>query len=223
MKTAIILAAGRGERLKPITNFHPKALCMIYDEPVIQYHINSLIKAGFNKLIINHAYLGWKIREYINSLKNIELEIIFSPEPPGGLETGGGIFNALPYLGKEPFVAINADIYTDYSLSSLKPPQNSLGHLVLTKNQNKPGDFGIDDSQFINNDKKDFIFTGVACYLPELFKNSKIGRYSITPILRETAKKQQLTGEIYDGVWFDIGTVEQLRLAKNSQKIPKPL
>jgi N-acetyl-alpha-D-muramate 1-phosphate uridylyltransferase len=214
MKTAMILAAGRGERLKPLTEFRPKALCQVHDIPVIEYHISNLAKAGFERIIINHSYLGWKIRQYLNKLPNVDLDIIYSPEPPGGLETGGGIFNALSNLGSEPFIVINADIYTDYDLSLLKLPENSLGHLVLTKNQNtcKRGDFGISKQHLINNDKE-LTFTGIACYHHELFKSLKEGRYSITPILREMAKNNQITGEIHNGSWFDIGTVEQLNLA----------
>lgn len=219
MKNAMILAAGRGERLKPITDIQPKALCKINNIPVLEHHLLNLEKAEFEKVIINHAYLGFKIRQHVKSIKNLSLQIIFSPEPPGGLETGGGIFQALPHFGEEPFTVINADIYSDYDLKMLKLPKNSLGHLVLVeKNSMHNGDFGINENnKYLKNDNKTHIFTGIACYSPKLFSNCKIGRYSITPILRNKTDQNKITGEVYSGSWFDIGTISQLEnVCKNT-------
>ena len=209
----MILAAGRGERLKPITEIQPKALCRINDEPVIKYHLINLAKAGFEKVIINHSYLGWKIKDYISGLKDLGLEIIFCPEPPGGLETGGGIFNALSYFKNNHFLVINADVYTDFDLTKVKKPTNSLAHIILYENTKLgPGDFGILNNKVIN-EKREFIFTGIGCYHAEMFNSIEPGRYSLTPILRNLANTNQLHGEIHTGTWFDIGTVEQLKLA----------
>ncbi len=214
MKSAMILAAGRGERLKPLTITNPKALCEINNTPIIDYHIQNLIKAGYTKIIINHAYLGWKIRNHINELrKQLTIEIIFCPEPPGGYETGGGIYNALKYFGTEKFAVINADIYTDYDLSKLHLPNNSLAHLVLVENKPK-GDFGLANKNLINNNKE-YVFTGIAYYHSSLFSNAILGRYSITPILRQLADKNKITGEVYHGKWIDIGTIEKLNQANN--------
>lgn len=211
MKNAMILAAGRGERLKPITITTPKALCEIKNIPVIDYHIHNLINAGYSKVIINHAYLGWKIRKHIHALRNqLPIEIIFSPEPPGGYETGGGIYNALKHFDKESFAVINADIFTDYNFKNLHLPSNSSAHLVLVKNSSKPkGDYGLSDNNLINNNNE-YIFSGIACYHTSIFLDSILGRYSITPIIRRLANQHKITGEIHDGKWFDIGTIERL-------------
>ena len=215
MKTALIFAAGRGERLRPITDAKPKALCTVHDIPLIEHHIVNLVAAGFERLIINHAYLGGQIRRHLSNGARWGIEIDYSPEPPGALETGGGIVNALPLLGKNPFITVNADIFCDYPFAALNCPENSLVHLVLV---NKPayspqGDFGLSETHELDNNKRDFTFSGIACYRPELFQNHKPGRYSVTPLLRQLAINKQATGEMYSGVWFDIGSPERLALA----------
>ncbi len=215
MKTAMILAAGRGMRLRPLTDRQPKALCTVHDVPLIEYHITQLAKAGFMRLIINHAYLGGQIRQQLGQGARWGVEIYYAPEPPGGLETGGGIVNALPLLGKEPFLTVNADIFTDYDFTTLIWPAESLVHLVLV---NKPphiqqADFGLSAANQLDNNGRDYIFSGIACYQPALFNHLSPGRYSITPLLRELATRQKATGELYQGKWLDIGSPEQLRLA----------
>ena len=219
IKTAMILAAGRGERLKPITDFQPKALCTVHNIPLIEYHVANLACAGFNRLIVNHAYLGDQIRQHLGHGARWGIEIYYSPEPPGGLETGGGIVNALPLLGNQPFVTVNADIFTDYHFSALKLPVTSLAHLVLVK---KPpyvgqGDFGISKSLQLDDINRDYTFSGIACYRPEVFNGCRPGRYSVTPLLRQLAMSGQATGELYRGKWFDIGTLERLQLANTCQ------
>lgn len=215
MKTAMILAAGRGERLKPITELHPKALCKVHDLPLIEYHIAGLARAGFQRLIINHAYLGGKIRQQVGDGMRWGVEICYAPEPPGGLETGGGIVNALPLLGKEPFVTVNADIYTDYDFATLQLPTTSLVHLVLVE---KPfyypnGDFNLLAPNLVSNLDRKYTFPGIACYHPEVFQQKAMGRYSVTPILRQLSEKKCVTGEIYHGKWIDIGSLERLEWA----------
>lgn len=214
IKTAMILAAGRGERLRPTTDFQPKALCTVHNIPLIEYHVANLACAGFNRLIVNHAYLGDQIRQHLGHGVRWGIEIYYSPEPPGGLETGGGIVNALPLLGNQPFITINADIFTDYHFSELKLEVPSLAHLVLVK---KPpyadkGDFGIVKSQLLDNINRDYTFSGIACYRPEVFSGCRPGRYSVTPLLRQLAMGGKATGEIFRGKWFDIGTLERLQL-----------
>lgn len=218
MNTAMILAAGRGERLKPITEFIPKPLCKIEQIPLIEYHVRNLVKAGFKRIIINHAYLGGKIRQYLQDGKRFGVEIIYSPEPPGGLETKGGIINALPLLGQDPFLTINADIFTDYDLSKIKLNEDSLAHLVLVSKPAylKTADFDLDVNAKICNDNRQYTFAGISCYKPELFINEKPQRSSLAPLLRELAAKKQISGEIYHGKWFDIGTHEGLQVAKAS-------
>lgn len=211
MKVAMILAAGRGERLRPLTDTCPKALCPLNHIPLIDYHIANLVAAGFERVVVNHAHLGGKIRQHL-SQKKVPLDMIFSPEPPGGLETGGGIFNALPLLGKDPFVTINADIYTEYNFATMPSPQETtLAHIILIK---KPADMLHSDfgftKPFVTNHNKKYTFSGIACYRPELFEQYGPGRYSMGPILRHLADKQQLSGEIDSGVWFDIGSPDKL-------------
>ncbi len=215
IKTAMILAAGRGERLRPITDTLPKALCAVHGVPLIEYHIANLAKAGFERLVINHAHLGGQIRHQVGNGSRWGVEIFFTPEPTGGLETGGGIFNALPLLGNEPFVTVNADIYTDYNFATLKLPTHSLLHLVLV---NKPpqvaqGDFGLSPNHFLDNNNREYTCSGIACYRPEVFSGSKPGRYSVVPLWRALADQKQATGELHLGRWIDIGSPEQFRLA----------
>jgi MurNAc alpha-1-phosphate uridylyltransferase len=224
MKTAMILAAGRGERLKPLTDFKPKALCTVHNIPLIEYHVAKLAAAGFKRLVINHAYLGGQIRQHLGDGRRWGLKICYSPEPPGGLETGGGIVNALPLLGDQPFVTVNADIYTDYNFALLKLPITSLAHLVLV---NKPsysaqGDFGLSESLQLDNTDRQYTFAGIACYRPELFDDYEPGRYSVTPLLRQLAINKQATGELHRGEWFDIGSPQRLKLANKdpAQTIP---
>ena len=217
MKTAMILAAGRGERLRPVTELRPKALCTVQNIALIDYHVSNLALAGFERLIINHAYLGGQICQHLGDGKRWGIHICYSPEPPGGLETGGGIVNALHLLGDKPFVTVNADIYTNYDFTSLKLPTTSFAHLVLvnTPSYLQQSDFGLSKSNLLDNTSKKYTFAGIACYRPEIFKNHKPGRYSITPLLRQLAMNKQATGEIYQGEWVDIGTPQRLLLANN--------
>ena len=212
MKTAMILAAGRGERLRPLTDSRPKALCTVHNIPLIEYHVANLALAGFERLIINHAYLGGHIRRHLGDGRHWNIEIVYSPEPPGAFETGGAIVNALPLLGENPFLTVNADIFTDYNFALLKLPETSLAHLLLV---NKPlhmqqGDFGLSKTHRLENTNRRYTFSGIACYRPELFKSFGPGRYSVTPLLRHLASNLQATGEIYQGLWIDIGSPERL-------------
>ncbi|WP_133128649.1 N-acetylmuramate alpha-1-phosphate uridylyltransferase MurU [Legionella nagasakiensis] len=223
MHTAMILAAGRGERLNPITETMPKALCIVHHIPLIEHHIINLAKAGFQRIIINHAYLGGKIRQHLGNGAHWDVRILYSPEPPGGLETGGGIVNALPLLGNHPFLVVNADIFTDYSFSSLALPPKQLAHLVLV---NKPfyyqhGDFGLSTLQYLENENRQYTFAGIACYHPHAFKHGHPGRYSLTPLLRDLAKHKKASGEIHRGKWIDIGSPERLQQANRETHIPE--
>lgn len=218
MKTAMILAAGRGERLKPLTDLKPKALCKVHNIPLIEYHVTNLVRAGFQRLVINHAWLGGHIRQHLGNGSRWGTEICYAPEPPGGLETGGGIVNALTVLGDEPFLTVNADIFTDYHFNLPALAADSLAHLIVV---NKPdymphGDFGLSELNLLNNHDRQYTFAGIACYRPELFSHQKPGRYSVTPLLRQLATDGQLTGELYTGKWFDIGSQARLQLAITS-------
>lgn len=215
MKTAMILAAGRGERLMPLTNVTPKALCTIKGVPLIEYHVAKLAKAGFSRLVVNHAWLGDQIRRHLGDGSKWGIELCYAPEPPGGLETGGGIFNALPLLGKEPFLTVNADIYTDFTFSDLLLPNNSLVHWMLGKNpaHNPHGDISLENNHKLTTKGPYYTFLGIAIYHPEAFLASSPGRYSVVPMVRKLIKTQQASGELLQGLWLDIGTKERLRHA----------
>lgn len=213
MKTAMILAAGRGERLKPLTNTTPKALCKVQGIPLIERHVVNLAQAGFQHIIINHAYLGGQIRQHLGDGSHFGVTIAYSPEPPGALETGGGILNALSLIGDDPFLTVNADIFTDYNFQELKLPSNSLAHFILV---NKPsyseqGDFGLSANGLLTNEPTDFTFSGIACYRTAFFDHLRPGRYSVIPTLRQYVTAHRITGNLYTGQWFDIGTVERLQ------------
>lgn len=216
MKIAMILAAGRGERLYPFTQSTPKALCRINGIPLIEHHVVGLASAGFNKIVINHAYLGGQIRQYLGNGRRFGIDIVYSPEPPGGLETGGGIVNALPLLGNEPFLTVNADIYTDYDFRLLDLKTVDRLHLLLVNKDirlNHSGDFGLRDTQWVSNTNPDYTFSGIACYHPKILADCKPGRYSITPFLRQQVENNQVRGSLHQGIWFDIGSLKRLEAA----------
>lgn len=216
MKTAMILAAGRGERLKPLTELQPKALCLVKGKPLIEHHVLNLAKAGFNKIIINHAYLGSQIRQHLGDGSHYGVKIHYSPEPPGALETGGGIINALPLLGDESFITVNADIYTDFDFATIQPVHEDTIHVVLApKNPqlNHHGDFGLIKGNQLINTNPEYILAGICCYHPQLFSKHLLRRFSVASIIRHCADQQKATATLYEGVWFDIGTLERLQMA----------
>lgn len=216
MQTAILLAAGRGERLRPITDVTPKPLCCFRGKPLIAYHLENLRTAGFTHIIINHAHLGDQIRRYILEMNMQDIQIDFSPEPPGALETGGGLYNIIQRFGlKTPFLCVNTDIYTQFPFQKLvtQPLSHSFAHLILVPNpsHNPQGDFGLSSEQFLTLDTPRYTMAGITQYNPQLWIQCKPGRYSIVPLLKAFIKKQKVTGEIYHGTWFDIGSPERLK------------
>lgn len=211
MKTAMILAAGRGERLRPLTFLKPKAMCLVSERPLIEHHVCHLRDAGFERIVINHAYLGGQIRQYFGNGRAWDIEILYSPEPTGGLETGGGIVNALPLLGKETFVTINADIFTNFAYGKINIPPSSLAHLVLVPNpgHNKKGDFSLGINNSVNNNRE-FTLAGINWYHPEFFSGLHAGRYSVVPHLRRLVDLNVISGELFHGLWIDIGSQQRL-------------
>lgn len=215
----MILAAGRGERLKPFTDYIPKAMCVVRGAPLIEHHVIKLAQAGFMRLVINHAYLGSQIRQHLGNGARWNIEICYSAEPPGGLETGGGIVNALPLLGTHPFLAVNADIFTDFDYSQLLMQDLSCIHTVLVNKDphlKHKGDFSISEN-LLSNSGTDFTFSGIACYNPKIFKYLKPGRFSLTPLIRSYANKGLATAELYQGAWFDIGSLERLQAVRQQR------
>lgn len=213
MRTAMIFAAGRGERLKPLTDTRPKALTMVHDTPLIEYHIQRLAAAGFSTIVINLAHLGSMIRDYLGNGSQWNVNILYSPEPPGALETGGGLVHARHLLGDEPFVTVNADIMTAYDFSQLSLPKGSLAHLVLVNQPSyyKHADFGLTEQGLLSLQHPCYTFSGIACYSPAIIDDLKPGRFSITPVIKQHSQDQRVSAELYQGDWIDIGSIERLR------------
>jgi len=208
----MILAAGRGERMRPITDSMPKALVEVQGKSLLEQHLERVRMAGIETVVINLGWLGEQIAECIGGGQAYGLNVIYSPEGDKILETGGGIHRALPMLGRDPFLVINADIHTDMPLPPEAPVANDLGHLVLvpTPENKGHGDFDLDDGRVVDNDNPGLTFSGVAVYRPELFADCEPGRFPLAPLLRSAARAGRLGGSLYKGLWEDVGTPERL-------------
>lgn len=209
---AMVLAAGRGERLMPITASVPKALVEVRGRSLLEHHLRALASAGIETVVINLGWFGDRIIEKIGSGAAYGLNVIYSPEGDNILETGGGIHRALPMLGSDPFLVVNADIYSDMPLPLGDLPGQCVGHLVLVpKPDHRPrGDFGLLDGRVRNVSDPELTFSGVAVYRPEFFVDCTAGRFSLVPMLRAAADAGTLSGSVYSGLWQDVGTPERL-------------
>ena len=209
---AMLLAAGRGERLRPITARVPKALVEVRGESLLERHLVALRSAGVDTVVINLGWLGEQIAGRIGSGSRYGLNVVFSPEGDDILETGGGIHRALPLLGADPFLVVNADIYTDMPFPMEDLAADDLGHLVLvpTPEHKSQGDFILADGRVGNAETPDLTFSGVAIYRPEFFADCQPGRFPLAPLLRDAADAGQLSGSLYSGLWKDVGTPERL-------------
>ena len=209
---AMILAAGRGERMRPLTDHTPKALLKAGGRALIDYRIESLAAAGFRDLVINHAHLGAQIEAHLGNGERYGVRITWSREPDAALETGGGIFQALARLDDENFLVVNADIWTDYPFARLARPITGLAHLVLVDNppQHPQGDFVLQDSRVLAEGTPRLTFSGIGVYHRDLFRGCQPGRFPLAPLLRHAMESGQVSGEHYTGAWRDIGTPERL-------------
>ena len=212
---AMILAAGRGVRLRPLTDTAPKSLLAVGGKPLIVWHLERLARAGFTDTVINHAHLGHMIESELGNGSRFGLAIHYSPEREA-LETAGGIAAALPLLGSEPFLVINADVYTDYDVSALKGLQlgDKLAHLVLVDNpaQHPRGDFALEAGRVSESGKPMLTFSGMGIYAPRLFGGIPSGaKVPLAPLLRKAMGADRVSGEHYRGRWHDIGTAERLQ------------
>jgi len=209
---AMILAAGRGERLRPLTDTVPKALVEVRGRSLLERHLESLCDAGIEDVVINLGWHGEQIRERIGSGSKYGLSIAYSDEGQNVLETGGGIHNALHLLGSDPFLVANADIFTDMPVPNVNLAENALGHLVLVPSPayRDAGDFDLVDGLVRNAESPTLTYGGVAMYRPEFFDGCDAGRFSIVPILRQAADDGRLQGSLYEGLWADVGTPERL-------------
>ena len=210
---AMILAAGRGERMRPLTDHTPKPLLRVGDESLIEHGIRRLQAAGYRELVINLGHLGRQIETALGDGSRLGVRIRYSPEPPGALETAGGIREALEWLGTEPFLVVNADLWCDHPLTPPALADATLAHLVLVENpaHNADGDFGLDAGRVTLAPGPRYTFSGIGWYRPELFAELPRGRRPLAPLLREAVAGRRVTGELHRGVWIDVGTPERLR------------
>jgi len=219
---AMILAAGRGERLRPLTDSLPKPLINVAGKPLIEYHLCNLAQAGFNDIIINTAWLAEKIHQQLGDGSQYGINIQYSDEDTA-LETAGGIINAMDMLGDEPFLVVNGDIYCEFDFAAVSDitnclPDDTQAHLVLVKNpiHNETGDFAIKQGLIQNTGDNMATFSGIGLYRPEFFTEVKTGydRSSplpLAPIIRKKCEQGLVSGQFYDGHWTDVGTIERLQ------------
>ncbi len=210
----MILAAGRGERMRPLTDRTPKPLLLAAGKPLIQHTIEQLVAAGFNDIVINHAHLGLQIEDYLGNGSRLGANISYSSEGGQALETAGGIINALHLLGDEVFLVVNGDIATDFPFAELKNQAVDLAHLVLVDNptHHPEGDFGLNKSgRVVTNTAEQFTFSGIGLYRPELFDSIPAGPSKLGPLLRQAIANGRVSGQKMDGFWMDIGTPERLQ------------
>lgn len=210
---AMILAAGKGERMRPLTLTTPKPLIRVAGVPLIEYHLRALAAAGFTEVVINHAWLGQQIEDCLGDGSQFGLSIQYSPEGEP-LETGGGIFRALTLLGDEPFLVVNGDIWTDYDFTALRQPLSGLAHLVLVDNpaHHTSGDFTLLGAQVrdAGQGSQTLTYSGIAVLHPQLFAGCRAGAFKLAPLLRNAMAAGQVSGEHLQGQWVDVGTHERL-------------
>jgi N-acetyl-alpha-D-muramate 1-phosphate uridylyltransferase len=208
---AMILAAGRGERMRPLTDTLPKPLLTVAGKPLIVHHIERLAQAGIRQLVINHAHLGAMIEARLGDGAEWEVEIRYSAEGRA-LETGGGIFHALPLLGDAPFLVLNGDVWCDVDLGRLKLPAGMLAHLVLVPNptHHPGGDFVLQGDRVFDCEGERLTFSGIAVYHPQLFRGCQAGAFPLAPLLRRAMSEGSVSGIRYQGEWVDVGTPERL-------------
>jgi MurNAc alpha-1-phosphate uridylyltransferase len=209
---AMILAAGRGERMRPLTDSIPKPLLTAGGRPLIEHTIESLVRGGFVDIVVNTAYLGELIEARLGDGARFGARIAYSAEGEA-LETGGGIHRALPLLGEEPFLVVNGDIATEFPFGQLRRPISGLAHLVLVPNpsHNPRGDFGLYGGRISDSGDGRFTFSGIGIYRPELFAGCSPGKFPLAPLLRRGIADGLVSGEMYTGFWMDIGTIDRLQ------------
>jgi MurNAc alpha-1-phosphate uridylyltransferase len=210
---AMILAAGRGERMRPLTDETPKPLLVAGGRPLVVWHIEALVRAGLRDIVINHAHLGHRIEQALGDGSRYGARIRYSPEGEA-LETAGGIAHALPLLGSDPFLVVNGDIACDYDFAGLPPLSGALrAHLVLVPNppHHPQGDFALRDGRVRAEGEAKLTFSGIGVYRPALFAGIARGaRAPLAPLLREAMADGAVGGELHEGRWMDIGTPERL-------------
>jgi MurNAc alpha-1-phosphate uridylyltransferase len=209
---AMILAAGRGERMRPLTDTTPKPLLRVGQHCLIEYHLNALARAAIQEVVINLGHLGEQIEAFVGDGSRYGLTVHYSREGEHILDTGGGIYRALRWLGSEPFLVINGDIFTDYPFERLPTQPAGLAHVVLVANpdHHPQGDFVLVDGCVYAEGAARSTFSGIGVYRSELFADCTAGAFPLAPLLRHAMAAGQVSGELYQGVWRDVGTPQRL-------------
>jgi MurNAc alpha-1-phosphate uridylyltransferase len=214
---AMVLAAGRGERMRPHTDYRPKPMLPVGGKPLIERHLERLHAAGVEDVVVNLGWLGEVIREDIGDGRAFGVRVHYSVEGWPALESGGGIHQALPLLGEDPFVVVNGDVWTDYPLAELVRRAGTLepevhAHLVLVRNpaHNPRGDFVLANGRVDNAADGRHTFSGLSVHRPQLFAGCQPGHFPLLPLWRAAADAGRISGELYEGVWSDVGTPERL-------------
>jgi len=214
-RAAMILAAGRGERMRPLTDATPKPLLRVHGQPLIERHVMRLTAAGIERIVINLAWLGAQIRDYLGDGSRYGASIIYSEEAPHALEPGGGIFRALPHLSPGPFAVVNGDIYTDFPLATLALAAGADAHIVLVPaSRGRSGDFGLANGAALaadmTNDSALYTFGCIAVYRPAFFAGCVDGAFPLKPLLLRSMAAQRCSAELFAGLWEDVGTPARL-------------
>lgn len=209
---AMILAAGRGERMRPLTDHTPKPLLKVAGKELIVWHLQNLKRAGIEQVVINTAWLPEQFEQALGDGRDFGVQITWSREPAGGLETAGGIINALPHLGSEPFVLVNGDIWCDFDFRNLPKAISGHGHLIMVDNpgHNPDGDFSLQEG-YVRR-QPELTFSGISVLHPALFTGSDGGFLKLRPFFEQAIAHNSLTGEHYTGFWTDVGTPERLAI-----------
>jgi MurNAc alpha-1-phosphate uridylyltransferase len=210
---AMILAAGRGERMRPLTDHTPKPLLKVGGKPLIAWHLERLAAAGFKDVVINHAHLGEQIEAALGDGSEWGVRIQYSPEKIA-LETAGGIANAMPLLGSAPFLVVNGDVYTDIDFGALRLVPPNVAHLVMVDNppQHIAGDFTLSREKLSVDGAEKLTFSGVGVYEPSLFAGIVRGEAAkLAPLLKTAMAQGLVSGSYHQGAWHDIGTPERLQ------------
>jgi MurNAc alpha-1-phosphate uridylyltransferase len=210
-RAAMILAAGRGERMRPLTDTTPKPLLRVHGETLIERHVRNLVQAGIERIVINLAWLGGQIRDYLGDGARFGAAITYSVEEPRALDTGGGIFRALPHLSPGPFAVVNGDIYTDFPFQTLAIDAKHDSHLVLVPNPSYlQGDFGLDRGEALVTAAELFTFGCIAVYRSSFFADCRDGIFPMMPLWQRSMAARLCSAELYTGQWEDVGTPERL-------------
>ena len=209
---AMILAAGRGKRLRPLTDHTPKPLLKVGAYSLIEHTLHALVKAGIRDIVINIAYLGESIKNGLGDGARYGARIIYSDEGEQALETAGGIRQALPLLGEDPFLVVNGDIASDYPYQRLTGLSDTAAHLILVPNppHHPAGDFALEQDRLTRAEQQRYTYSGIGLYHPRFFRHCPPGVQALAPLLYEAIAQGRISGEIYRGFWMDIGTPERL-------------